>query len=205
MDLTMAPKRGRGPAVVAMLAMLASGTVLLGQTAQPAVVTVLRPARVFDGGEMHEAWGCQDPRRPNRCSGTCGFGHRTRCAHRRSADGDADAGSHRRTLAHSFMRTTRRAGRSSAARRRCASSRAGGESSQATLAAGFTTVRDLGTEGAGYADVELREAVSRGIVPGPRILAATRAIVATGSYQQKASRWSFAYRRAPKRPTASTV
>ena len=51
--------------------------------------------------------------------------------------------------------------------------------------AGFTTVRDLGTEGAGYADVELKQAVSQGIIPGPRVLTATRAIVATGSYAPK--------------------
>jgi imidazolonepropionase-like amidohydrolase len=50
------------------------------------------------------------------------------------------------------------------------------------LMAGFTTLRDLGTEGAGYADVGLRQAVERGIVPGPRLLVATRAIVATGTY-----------------------
>ncbi len=56
---------------------------------------------------------------------------------------------------------------------------------RATLAAGFTTVRDLGTEGAGYADVELKQAVAQGIVPGPRVLASTRAIVATGSYAPK--------------------
>jgi imidazolonepropionase-like amidohydrolase len=57
--------------------------------------------------------------------------------------------------------------------------------------AGFTVVRDLGTEGAGYADVELRQAVNEGIIPGPRLLAATRAIVATGSYQPKfIAEWS---------------
>ncbi len=55
----------------------------------------------------------------------------------------------------------------------------------ATLMAGFTTIRDLGTEGAGYADVELKQAVNQGIVPGPRVLASTRAIVATGSYAPK--------------------
>jgi imidazolonepropionase-like amidohydrolase len=53
---------------------------------------------------------------------------------------------------------------------------------RATLMAGFTTVRDLGTEGAGYADVGLRQAIDEGIVPGPRMLVATRALVATGSY-----------------------
>lgn len=51
-----------------------------------------------------------------------------------------------------------------------------------TLQAGFTTERDLGTEGAGYADVGLKRAIDEGIIPGPRLLVATRAIVATGSY-----------------------
>jgi len=53
---------------------------------------------------------------------------------------------------------------------------------KAMLHAGFTTIRDLGTEGAGYADVGLRQAVEEKIVPGPRLLVATRAIVATRSY-----------------------
>ena len=52
----------------------------------------------------------------------------------------------------------------------------------ATLRAGFTTIRDLGTEGAGFADVALREAIAGGMIPGPRLLASTRAIVATGCY-----------------------
>ena len=51
-----------------------------------------------------------------------------------------------------------------------------------TLRAGFTTVRDLGTEGAGYADVGLKQAIEQGVVPGPRLVVATRALVATGSY-----------------------
>lgn len=54
-----------------------------------------------------------------------------------------------------------------------------------TLLAGFTTIRDLGTEGAGYADVGLKQAVEQGIIPGPRMQVATRAIVATGSYAPK--------------------
>ena len=54
-----------------------------------------------------------------------------------------------------------------------------------TLYAGFTTVRDLGTEGAGYADVGLKEAINQGIVPGPRLLVSTRAIVARGAYGPK--------------------
>jgi len=60
-----------------------------------------------------------------------------------------------------------------------------------TLLAGFTTIRDLGTEGAGYADVGLKQAVQQGIIPGPRMFVVTRAIVATGSYGPKgyAAEW----------------
>lgn len=56
---------------------------------------------------------------------------------------------------------------------------------RATLMAGFTTVRDLGTEGAGYDDAGLKKAIEKGVIPGPRMLIATRAIVATGSYGPK--------------------
>jgi len=58
---------------------------------------------------------------------------------------------------------------------------------QRTLLAGFTTARDLGTEGAAYADVGLKQAIDKGIIPGPRLLVATRALVATGSYGPKLS------------------
>lgn len=60
-----------------------------------------------------------------------------------------------------------------------------------TLLAGFTTVRDLGTEGAGYADVGLKQAIDGGVIPGPRLLVATRAIVATGSYGPRGFAPSF--------------
>ncbi|TZF90045.1 metal-dependent hydrolase family protein [Cognatilysobacter lacus] len=51
-----------------------------------------------------------------------------------------------------------------------------------TLRAGFTTLRDLGTEGAGFADVALKRAIDEGLVAGPRLFVSTRAIVATSSY-----------------------
>ena len=56
---------------------------------------------------------------------------------------------------------------------------------RATLLAGFTTMRDLGTEGAGYADVGLKAAINQGIVPGPRLIVTTRAIVGLGEYGPK--------------------
>ncbi|WP_418346644.1 amidohydrolase family protein [Spirosoma montaniterrae] len=54
-----------------------------------------------------------------------------------------------------------------------------------TLLAGFTTVRDLGTEGADYDDVGLKHAIEQGIIPGPRMVVVTRALIATGSYAPK--------------------
>ena len=54
-----------------------------------------------------------------------------------------------------------------------------------TLMAGFTSARDLGTEGAGFADVGLKQAIDQGIVPGPRMMVATKAIVAEGAYGPK--------------------
>ncbi|AZS22056.1 MULTISPECIES: amidohydrolase family protein [unclassified Caulobacter] len=53
---------------------------------------------------------------------------------------------------------------------------------KATLEAGFTTLRDLGTEGAGTADVPLKKAINEGLIPGPRLFVTTQAIVATGAY-----------------------
>lgn len=58
----------------------------------------------------------------------------------------------------------------------------GAADARATLEAGFTTVRDVENEGSGYADVALRTAIDRGLVEGPRMQVATRAIAATGGY-----------------------
>lgn len=54
-----------------------------------------------------------------------------------------------------------------------------------SLMAGVTSMRDLGSEGAGYADVGIRDAINKGVIPGPRLLVAGRALVATGSYGPK--------------------
>ena len=57
---------------------------------------------------------------------------------------------------------------------------------KADLLSGFTTLRDLGSEGAGFADVGIKSAIEKGIIPGPRMLVTTKAIVATGSYAPRA-------------------
>ncbi|MEM8896357.1 MAG: amidohydrolase family protein [Bacteroidota bacterium] len=56
---------------------------------------------------------------------------------------------------------------------------------EASLMAGVTTMRDLGSEGAAYADVGVKRAIEKGIIPGPRLIVAGKAIVATGSYGPK--------------------
>ena len=62
---------------------------------------------------------------------------------------------------------------------------------RATLEAGITTTRDLGTEGAFDGDVQLKRAIEQGLVPGPRIITTTRAIVATGSYGPSRKSYGF--------------
>lgn len=64
-----------------------------------------------------------------------------------------------------------------------------GVHARATLEAGFTALRDLGTEGAGYADVALKRAIDDGSIAGPRLFVATRAIVASHSYGPAARRY----------------
>ncbi len=132
-----------------------------GQTPPAVAVTVLKPARVFDGEAIHDGWAV----RPGTTL-TPGLveGHSHVLLHAYSETSWNDQVS-REGLALRVARATNHL--------------------RATLLAGFTTIRDLGTEGAQYADVELKQAVNQGIIPGPRLLASTKAIVATGSYQPR--------------------
>jgi len=56
---------------------------------------------------------------------------------------------------------------------------------------GFTTIRDLGTEGAGFADVDLKKAINNNIIPGPRMFVSTLAINTTGHYPIRESDYSW--------------
>jgi imidazolonepropionase-like amidohydrolase len=169
-------------------AVLFASVVAAAQTpsSQSAAVTVIRPARVFDGDAMHEGWAVRvrgdriDAAGPAESIATAGArlvdlpgatlspglieGHSHLLLHAYSETSWVDQVS-REGLALRVARATNHL--------------------KATLTAGFTTIRDLGTEGAGYADVELKHAVDQAIVSGPRVLASTRAIVATGTYQPK--------------------
>src|SRR5438067_2200180 len=148
--------------------------------------TVLRPARVFDGETLHEGWAVRV--RGDRIE-AAGAAASIDTAGAKVIDlpgatllpGLVEGHSH--ILLHAYNETpwndqVMHEGLALRVARAVNHLRA-------TLLAGFTTVRDLGTEGAAYADVELKQAVNQRIVPGPRVLTATRAIVATGSYGPK--------------------
>ena len=148
--------------------------------------TVLKPARVFDGEQMHEGWAVRVLGERIEAAGPAASvdaaGARTiELPGLTLMPGLVEGHSH--ILLHAYNETlwndqVLREGLALRAARAVNHLRD-------TLRAGFTTMRDLGTEGAGYADVELKQAVVQGIVPGPRLLVATRAIVATGSYAPK--------------------
>ena len=154
--------------------------------AQPPDIMVLKPARVFDGEAIHEGWLVRvrgqriEAAGPATSVDTAGA-KVIELPGATLLPGLVEGHSH--ILLHAYNETTwnDQVTREGPALR---TARAVNHL-KATLMAGFTTVRDLGTEGAGYADVELKQAVNQGIIPGPRVLASTRAIVATGSYAPK--------------------
>ena len=158
---------------------------LIAQT-PPAAVTILQPARVFDGETMHEGWAVRV--RGDRIDAV---GPRDSVAAAGATTTDLPGTTltpglvegHSHVLLHSYSETswTDQVSREGLALRVARAT----NHLRSTLQAGFTTIRDLGTEGAQYADVELKQAVNQGIIPGPRMLVSTKAIVATGSYQPR--------------------
>jgi imidazolonepropionase-like amidohydrolase len=149
-------------------------------------VTIVKPARVFDGATMHDGWAVRvkgeriDAVGPEATVAAAGA-KVVDLPGATLTPGLVEGHSHILLHAYNEASWTDQVSREGLALRVARAT----NHLRATLKAGFTTVRDLGTEGAGYADVELKQAVNQGIVPGPRILASTRAIVATGSYQPK--------------------
>ena len=152
----------------------------------PETVTILKPARVFDGVAMHEGWavrvrGVLIDRVGPASAVTVTDATVMDLPGTTLLPGLIEGHSH--VLLHPYNETTwnDQVLKESLGLR---TARAVNHL-RATLLAGFTTVRDLGTEGAGYADAELKQAVEQGIIPGPRMIVTTRAIVATGSYGPK--------------------
>ena len=155
-------------------------------SAQAPAVTILKPAHVFDGETMHDGWAVRvtgeriDAAGPEASVAAAGA-KVIDLPGTTLTPGLVEGHSHILLHAYSEASWESQVSKEGLALRVARAT----NHLRATLMAGFTTVRDLGTEGAGYADVELRDAVRQGIVPGPRVLASTRAIVATGSYQPR--------------------
>lgn len=157
-----------------------------GRVGQAEQAWLLKPARVFDGDVMHDGWAVvvRGPRIE-------AVGPAANLASLGATAVDLPGTtllpglieSHSHVLLHPYNETpwNDQVAHETLALRTARATMA----LKATLEAGFTTIRDLGTEGAGYADVGLKQAVAQGIIPGPRMLVSTRAIVATGTYGPK--------------------
>jgi len=173
-------------AAMSRILFFALGFWCVSLTAQERESIVLQPPRIFDGETLHEGWAVRVTGDRIEAAGPAASintaGARTVALPGLTLlPGLVEGHSH--ILLHPYNETkwddqVLREGLALRAARAANHLRE-------TLVAGFTTVRDLGTEGAGYADVELKQAVAEGIIPGPRVLASTRAIVATGSYAPK--------------------
>jgi len=181
----------RALAIVTVLTLLPLAQTPAGQSQSPSpaadtAATILKPSRVFDGDAMHEGWGVLV--RGERIEAV-GAAASLDAQGATTVDlpgatllpGLIDAHSH--VLLHPYNETSwnDQVAHETLALRIARATM----SLKATLDAGFTTIRDLGTEGAGYSDVGLKQALQQGIIPGPRMLVATRAIVATGTYGPK--------------------
>jgi len=178
--------RSRHACAAAAAILLAAGSLAAQNT------TVLRPARVFDGRDMHEGWAVVVQDGIIAAAGpsvTVPAGAREVALPGTTLLPGLIEG-HSHLLLHPYDETpwTEQVLHESLAERVAR----GTVHARATLMAGVTTVRDLGSEGAGYADVGLRDAIEKGVIPGPRMLVAGPALVATGSYNPKgAPEWDF--------------
>ena len=173
--------------LLAFITLVAVATPLVGLAQAPTSVSVLEPARVYDGTAMHEGWGVVVRGRTIEAVGPLDTLTRAPDAARVSLPGltlmPGLVEGHSHLLLHPYNEATwnDQVLRESIAYRVARAT----VSARDTLMAGITTVRDMGTEGAGYADVGLKQAIEDGIIPGPRMLVSGPAMVATGTYGPK--------------------
>lgn len=176
--------------VCGAIGLVAQAAAVRAQAQAPAAapeVTVLEPASVFDGERLHSGWvvvvrGDRIEAAGPRASTTIPAGAAVRPLPGLTLMPGLIEG-HSHLLLHPYDETP---WNDQVLRESIAYRVARGVTHAAnTLAAGVTTVRDLGSEGAAYADVGLKRAIEDGVVPGPRMLVAGPAMVATGSYGPK--------------------
>jgi imidazolonepropionase-like amidohydrolase len=171
---------------LAVLAALALGGTAMAQRAEPPAI-LLKPAAVFDGvdGQAHPGW--QVLVRGDRIVAVGPTLAAPADAVVIPLDGDTLMPGMIEGHAHLFLHPYNETSWDDQVLHEPLALRTARAVAQAraTLHAGFTSLRDLGTEGAGYADVGLKAAIDQGIVEGPRLQVATRAIVALGAYGPK--------------------
>lgn len=159
---------------------------LVANIASAQSVYILRPDRVFDGETMHEGWAVRVNGSKIEAVGPANTISATGAELVNLTGTTLMPGlieGHSHLLLHPYNETNwddqvLREARSLRVARATVHA-------QKTLLAGFTTVRDLGTEGADYDDVGLKQAIEQGIIPGPRMMVVTRALIASGSYGPK--------------------
>jgi len=150
-------------------------------------VNLFRAARVFDGERMHEGWDVVVEGRYIVYAGPSSGFDESKAGQIFEMDGSTLMPGliegHSHMLLHPYNETSwnDQVLKESQAERVLRAA----NHLRAALEAGVTTMRDLGSEGAGFADVSIRDAIDKGIVRGPRLLVAGKAIVATGSYGPK--------------------
>lgn len=174
-------------AIVLLATVLLATATATGTAQAPPAAVVLQPDRVFDGETMHAGWivvvrGDRIVAAGPPATITAPANARTLALPGTTLMPGLIEG-HSHLLLHPYNETS---WNDQVLREPLALRVARGVNhARATLMAGVTTVRDLGSEGAAYADVGLRQAINEGIVPGPRMLVAGPAMVATGSYAPK--------------------
>jgi len=148
---------------------------------------LLRPDRVFDGEQLHEGWAVVVRGRTILAAGPAGTVATPAGAVVLELRGETLLPGLIEGHSHLFLHPYNEVSWNDQVLKESRAERVARAVVHAreTLLAGFTTTRDLGTEGAMYDDVGLKQAIEKGVIPGPRILCATRAIVATGSYGPK--------------------
>lgn len=171
---------------ISIAALLGALTAVAPSAQAPGAAILLVPDRVFDGTSMHDGWAVRVRGEQIEAAGPAasisGEGARTlRLPGATLLPGLIEGHSH--LLLHPYNEAT---WNDQVAREPLAYRVARAVThAERTLLAGVTTVRDLGSEGAGYADVGLKRAIDEGVIKGPRMIVAGPAMVATGSYGPK--------------------
>jgi imidazolonepropionase-like amidohydrolase len=177
-----------------LLVLLCLAVLFPARQTPPETTYLLKPAHVFDGEQLHDNWMVLVRGEKIVQVGPAGSVHAGSGAKQIDLPGltllPGLIEAHSHVLLHPYSETpwNDQVARESLSLRVARAT----NHLRNTLQAGFTTIRDLGTEGAGYADVGLKQAIEQGIIPGPRMIVTTKAIVASGSYGPKgyASEWT---------------